>query len=420
MPVGSDFGWLRDQGEDAYLLLQAQAAFGTPPAGPVGLAVSGGGDSMAMLHLMARVAPHAGLALQVVTVDHALRPESADEAAFVAKVCAALGVPHSVLVWDHGKITGNLMEAAREGRYRLMADWAQARGLEQVALAHTADDQAETFLMGLSREAGLDGLAGMRHGWNRNGVTFRRPFLTLTRAELRGFLVRHGLSWVEDPTNENDRYSRTKARRALKALQPLGITVDRLAAVTSHLSMAQGVVRDAVARAGNEVVTEIAGSLRFDRGPFQLCSPEIQRRLLIAMVRWIGGQGHPVRESKVFALGSALQQQKDATLGGVRFRWAGESCSVSREARACGGPVALGQVWDGRWMVAGAEGEIRALGAVGLRQCPDWRQTGTPRQVLEVTPGVWQGDILTAAPCAGFGPATATCAPGFHAFLLSH
>jgi tRNA(Ile)-lysidine synthase len=72
-----------------------------------------------------------------------------------------------------------------------------------------------------------------------------------------------------------------------------------------------------------------------------------------------------------------------------------------------------------RWSVTG-EGEARLLGSDGLRQCPDWRATGLPRQVLEVTPGVWQGDTLIAAPCAGFGPATATCAPSFHEFLLLH
>ncbi len=115
-----------------------------------------------------------------------------------------------------------------------------------------------------------------------------------------------------------------------------------------------------------------------------------------------------------------MDGQRDVTLGGVRFRWKDGSCTVSREARAVGGAVPAGQVWDGRWQVAGAQGEIRALGADGLRQCPDWRATGLPRQVLEVTPGIWQGDSLIAAPCAGFGAATALCVPGFHAFLLSH
>lgn len=422
MSVDGSQAWLEAQGDDAFLLFRALRAHGWRENAPasVGVAVSGGSDSMAMLHLMARAALQAGWSLRAVTVDHRLRPEAAEEAAFVARACTGLGVGHEVLAWDHGEITGNLMERAREARYRLIADWARVQGIEAVMVAHTADDQAETFLMGLSREAGLDGLVGMRPEWEVDGVTFRRPFLSQTREELRAFLVRNGLGWVEDPTNENNRYTRVKARRALKALKPLGITVDRLSSVIHHLSMAQGVVRQAVAEAGAEILTEVAGSLLFDHRPFMMCDPEIQRRLVIAMVRWIGGQEHPLRESKVFALGLALQKQKDATLGGVRFRWQGETCTVSREARAMGGPVAEGAIWDGRWRVAGADGEVRALGAAGLRQCPDWRSAGLPRQMLEVTPAIWQGKVIVAAPMAGFGTAKAACVISFNAFLLSH
>ncbi|MFZ1468064.1 MAG: tRNA lysidine(34) synthetase TilS [Paracoccaceae bacterium] len=420
MSLSLDADWLAALGEDAPLLIRAQSAFarvgGTPAH--IGVAVSGGSDSMAMLHLMARAASHTAWNLRAVTVDHGLRPEAAEEAAFVAQACVDLGLPHDVLVWDHGAIDGNLMQAASRARYALMADWAVGLGIAQVTLAHTADDQAETFLMGLSRAAGLDGLTGMRQHWTEAGVTFCRPFLHQTRAELRGFLTRHGLSWVDDPTNDNDRFTRVKARRALKALKPLGITVDRLSSVIHNLAMAQGALHDAVARAGAEGVTETAGSLRF--GPGALGGPEVQRRLLIAMIAWIGGNPHPPRESKIAALRLAVLQERDATLGGVRIRWKEGTCTVSREARAVGGPVPAGHLWDGRWQVSAASGEISALGAAGLRQCPDWRALGLPRQVLEVTPAVWQADRLIAAPCAGVGAATATTRPGFHAFLLSH
>lgn len=420
MPVDGD--GRADEGADAPLLGRALTALGGQEARParVGLAVSGGSDSMAMLHLMARAAPRAGCALHAVTVDHRLRPEAAAEAAFVGRVCAGLGLPHDVLVWDHGAVQGNLMQAASAARYGLMAEWARGRGIDLVTLAHTADDQAETFLMGLSRAAGLDGLTGMRQGFTLDGIAFRRPFLAETRAALRAFLTRHGLSWIDDPSNDNDRFSRVKARRALKALKPLGITVERLSGVIHNLTMAQGVVQGAVAQAGAGLAVEEAGSLSLDHARFLACPDEVQRRLLIAMVQWISGARHAPRESKVLALRKALDRRADATLGGVRFRWQGAMCRVLREARACGGPVPTGQVWDGRWRVDGGAGEVRALGGAGLRQCPDWRATGLPRAVLEVTPGLWQGDRLTAAPCAGFGPATATLTASFSLFLLSH
>lgn len=420
MPVGDRHDGVQAAGADAFLLTQAQRAFEQAGPGALGIAVSGGSDSMAMLHLMARVASAAGRTVLAVTVDHRLRPEAADEAAFVDRVCVGLGIAHETLVWDHGTISGNLMEAARQSRYRLMAGWAKGQGLGRVALAHTADDQAETFLIGLSRAAGLDGLSGMRPAFQWDGMTFARPFLGQSRAELRAYLDRHGLGWIEDPSNENDRYTRIKARRALKALRPLGITVDRLTSVVHNLAMAQGVVGDAVLRAAREVVSETAGALSFDRESFLDLGPEMGRLLLVAILRWMACLAHPPRGDAVRNLQLALQAGKDATLAGCRFRLRQGRVLVTREARALGGPVPAGSLWDGRWLVSGVAGEVRALGSEGLRQCPDWRSVGLPRQVLEVTPGVWQGDRLIAAPAAGFGAATAICAPGLIAFLLSH
>ena len=193
-----------------------------------------------------------------------------------------------------------------------------------------------------------------------------------------------------------------------------------LSAVISNLSAVQGLVRDAVSVAAEATVTEVAGALRVEGRAFAALHPETQRRMLIEVIRWVSGATHPPREAKLAALERALSLGKDATLGGVRFRWQGQTCWISREARACGGPVPAGQVWDGRWHLTGKAGEVRALGPEGLRQCPDWRATGLPRQVLEVTPGLWQGEQLLAAPCAIFGREAATCAPSFKEFILSH
>ncbi len=427
MPVEADYDWLNDQGDDAHLLFWAQTAcgwIGKPPAS-VGLAVSGGSDSMAMLHLMARAAPHAGWTLQAVTVDHRLRPEAADEAAFVGRVCAGLGVPHQVLAWDHGAISGNLMQAASQARYGLMASWARTHGIGYVLLAHTADDQAETFLMGLSRAAGLDGLTGMRWEWTDDGVTFRRPFLFQTRVELQAYLARHGLAWIDDPTNDDDQFTRVRARRALKALRPLGITVDRLASVVHNLAMAQGVVRQAVADKADQIAREAAGGLILDRKAFRFLDPEVARRLLIAAISWVSQARHAPREASVIRLLEAIRSGRDATLWGCRLSLAQAEIRITREGRAVSSLQSpTDQLWDNRWRVNGPHEpglEVRALGFAGLKACKDWRLIEIPREALVVTPAIWRADRLIAAPLAGLSNGwTAEIPASFSRFIVSH
>lgn len=384
---------------------------GLPADRIIGIALSGGGDSTALLHLCLR----AGLAVEAVTVDHRLRPESAGEAESVASTCARLGVRHEVRVWQHGAVPGNLMDAARQARMTLIRNWATTRGIGVVALGHTRDDQAETVLMGLARAGGLAGLSGMRSRWEEGGVAFHRPLLAAGREDLRDWLRGEGIAWIDDPSNECDRFTRIKARRALTALAPLGITAARLAEVAGHLAEAQAALSVQLAAVAGRLVHQEAGALWVDVA-LQAEPAELRRQLVQAALHWLSGS--VPRSADLARFLAAMAEGRDATLAGCRFRkgW------IFREARALGSPVAPGELWDRRWRVtATTGGEIRALGAEGLRQYPAWRDTGLPRQVLEVTPALWQGDRLVAAPLAGFpGDAVALCEPAFHDFGLSH
>jgi tRNA(Ile)-lysidine synthase len=368
------------------------------------VALSGGGDSVALLHLLRE----AGLDVTAVTVDHRLRPDSADEAARVAAWCRDWGVAHHVLVWTgSGDGSGNLMNRARLARRALLADWARAEGMPCIALGHTADDQAESLLMGLSRAAGIDGLCGLRPAWTEGGLDWVRPALRIPRDALRQVLRDRGLPWIEDPTNADDRFLRARVRKALATLAPLGLTPDRLAESAGHLAAARAALDRAVQEAAGRVVQERAGALRIDAAALAALPSEIARRLVQAAILWLTGADYPPRGADLMSFVRAMPSGHPATLAGCRWAdgW------LSQEPRAAG---------PARWTVTPAPGEVRLLGAAGLRQCPDWRATGLPRAVLEVTPGLWRGEVLLAAPCAGFGAATATCTPGFHAFLLSH
>ncbi len=375
---------------------------------------------MAVLHVLVQ----AGWSVRAVTVDHGLRPEAADEAAFVGQVCAGLGVAHDVLVWRHGVVTGNLMDQARRARYGLMAGWARDAGIGCVVLGHTADDQAETFLMGLARGTGLDGLVGMRPRFVQDGVTFARPFLEVTRGALRAYLTGQGVGWVDDPTNADDQYTRVKARKALNVLGPLGITVGRLGETMGNLRMAQGAVVGAVTEAFGRIGRDAAGGIVLQMAGFLSLPDELQHRLLTQSLRWVSGAEHPPRADGIGRVRMAIARGKAATLSGCRIRVTDAQISISREAKAVAGmECPTDQSWDTRWLLCGPHAPdltIRVLGD-GIRHVPNWRTTGLSRDILVVSPAIWRGDALIAAPFAGFPQGwTAKIAQSFHAFILSH
>jgi len=380
------------------------AALEDLPGRRIGVAVSGGGDSMALLHLLAGICAQTGAELCAATVDHGLRPEAADEAAFVARACAALGIAHTRLHWSGWHGAGNLQAEARAARYRLLAGWARENALDCVALGHTRDDIAETFLMRLARQAGVDGLAAMRARISRDGACFVRPLLGASRDDLRGYLTRHGLTWCDDPSNDDRAYDRVRARAALQALAPLGLGAEALAGVASNIAAAsQSLKAQARARA-SEIAQTKAGAVVFDAEALAGTDPELSRRLLVGALKWVSGADYAPRRAAVAELEAALAAGKRHTLNGCLVHSHRGATWVQREPAALAGVTApLGALWDGRWRLSGPGGaglELRALGD-GLSACPDWRARGLPRLALMATPAVWQGDRLVSAPLAG-------------------
>ncbi|HVF37996.1 MAG TPA: tRNA lysidine(34) synthetase TilS, partial [Sphingomicrobium sp.] len=186
------------------------------PDARVGVAVSGGPDSLALLLLSSAARP--GL-VEAATVDHGLRAESAGEAAMVAGLCRKLGVPHASLPADWPQSpTSNLQAEARAMRYRRLAEWAAERGLPYVATAHHADDQAETLLMRLVRGSGVRGLSGSRAARSlTDGVTLIRPLLGWRKAELEAIVAAAGIEPVDDPSNRDPRHDRSRFREWLES-----------------------------------------------------------------------------------------------------------------------------------------------------------------------------------------------------------
>jgi tRNA(Ile)-lysidine synthase len=373
------------------------------------LAVSGGADSLAMMHLVAgwsRRNERTQRTIIVATVDHGLRPESGREAQWVANEARALGLAHETLVWVGEKPKSGIQDAAREARYHLLAElsWRLPdAGPAAIVTAHTQDDQAETFLMRLARGSGLDGLTGMstvRRLGREAGCKLVRPFLGLPGARLTSTLKSHGLEWIEDPSNEQDQFERVRVRKARGELERLGLTNEKIALSAQRLERA----RTALAAA-----------------------EELRLRLVARLISSFGGQEEVARLAKLEALVDRLAQPgfEGATLGGcIVFRRGEKICVVREPGRAALPELALAPghfaTWDRRFRVwAAPEGLhpliVRALGAdcfAQLRKQLDGGQELPPARAAATLPAFWQGEELFAVPqlfqpphpFAGHGP----------------
>lgn len=361
----------------------------------LGIALSGGGDSTALMHLAAAWAGPRRLA--AATVDHGLRPGSAAEAGAAGRAAAALGIPHTVLRWAD-RPAGNLMAAARQARLTLLAGWARDAGLDAVLLGHTADDLAETLLMRLGRGAGIDGLAAMAERRQAEGMVWLRPLLGIGRAGLRRWLAARGIAFAEDPSNADPRFDRARARAAIETL---GLDPLRLAESARHLDAA----REALHRLALDAAAGAQarhGSLLLPRARFDAAPEELRRILLLAARRCVTGDAAGPRRHALAPALAALAEGRRAALAGIVIEPAGPDLRILREpAAALRSPaLAADGVWDRRFAITGLPtgAEIRALGpAPGLGRT-DLDRAGLTRAEAEASPALWRGQFLLGAP----------------------
>lgn len=390
------------------------------------LAVSGGADSTALMHLAAawaRSRQGGGPSLSVATVDHGLRPGSTGEAAEVAVQAAALGLAHATVAWEGAKPSTGIQAAAREARYRLLAAHLARHGATALATAHTEDDQAETVLMRLARGSGLDGLSGMAPRTELNGITVLRPLLGVAKARLVAALTTDGIGWVEDPSNDRVEFERVRLRQARDALAAAGLSPTALARSAQRLARARAAIATAVEQAIGEGLA--SGSLTWSplgfgevAWPWLVSRPEeVRLRVLSRMIRLAGGQdmAPPLSGLEEITVATSWRLPAGATLAGaqVRLHGAGRVLVCREHGRGQPAPATLlpGEriVWDGRFEVAAGSGlaaplTIAALGAEGVAQM---RRVGralpeVPARVLWTLPAVREGWRLVRVAAEGF------------------
>jgi tRNA(Ile)-lysidine synthase len=417
---------------------------------PMAVAVSGGADSMALMHIAHRalelvppqlesMRPPGRPRLIVLTVDHGLRPDSAEDAAWVVSRAEAAGLPCQVLRWSDDKPVQGIQAAARAARYQLMHEALveEARPhhnlVRPLLTAHHYEDQAETFLMRLARGSGIDGLSAMQEtalvatsamprGAYGAQMTVIRPLLDFPKSRLIATLKAAHLEWREDPSNERDDFERVRVRKALGILAELGVTSASIARSASRLSRARDAVLSETAEAARQHIhwhDGRFGSIALDA--LNDFSEEIAIRLLTRLIGAFSGAAPDPRLSEVEALADRVRATTDrawparaATLGGCRLDWrpAG-NLRVWREAGRASlqslriEPGTKSAVWDRRFEITTSPDldgpiDVRALGAAGWRALKsDHRGVSKlrlPPGAAATLPACWRGGRLIAVP----------------------
>lgn len=410
--------------------------------GPLGIACSGGGDSLALLVIASDWARANGRSLQVLTVDHGLRKSSADEANHVAAMADRLGWPCTCLTWDDARPGAGLQARARDARHRLLARACRDLGLTELALAHTRDDQSETVWLRLAA-GGSWRSAAVMSDWAPSPVwpdgrdlDLLRPCLDVTRAELRRVLSDAGIDWVDDPSNEDDRYARVRARGDLGLLSEAGFQPDRFAELGALLRPVHAAERRAAWHCGQAaLVVHAWGGVSIDRAAWSRIVPAVRLTLLDALVMAVSGQSESPSRGRLVPLDAAILASTSVTGCGVQVL-AGTAGTVwlIRDRGAVLGRVDhdgidpwtdqsdVCRVFDGRFEIATS---ARKLEWAVLGETYDGL---TSRAILDAVPGAARAGLLVAREAgqvvvlAGLGPvADSLTAEAAHArSLVAH
>jgi tRNA(Ile)-lysidine synthase len=328
---------------------------------PVAVALSGGGDSLALLLAAEAWARREGRTLVVLTVDHRLKPASADWTVACAATAARLGLGFRALNWDGAKPANGLPAAARAARHRLLADAASQAGARVILLGHTADDAREAARM---RETGST--TPSPREWSPSpawpegrGLFLLRPLLSLGRGEIRDWLSARGETWIDDPANADLAYARPRARRDLAEWPGVAPPADEVSAKDLALACR----------------ADAGGGLHLKRASLRDAAPGAAQRFVSAACLCAAGTDRPPSAARVKALVARLTGAGDlaATLAGARIETDEHEVRFLREAgeAARGGlaPLSLAAgergVWDGRFEIT-AEGSIEVRALAGL------------------------------------------------------
>lgn len=301
------------------------------------IALSGGGDSMALCRMASYWAEISGASVHAVSIDHGLRPSSAGEAAQAIAWAQALGLQGEVIRLEERPAHGGLQAWARQARYRALAGVARRLGAKLILLGHTWDDQVETVCWRLARNSGLDGLAGMAELAINPFSPLEapnllvRPLLGLKRAELRAWLMREGQAWLEDESNENLDFARIRTRKLVQDMAVQGVDLERIIRLAAAADQLRGAQEQAsLALLKRCKLAPIEAGWQLDASSFCGAEPLIAERAMGWLIYSLTQAERPPVAEKLARLLTSLWPNATPrrTLGGVWVARKGDNLMV--------------------------------------------------------------------------------------------
>ena len=396
----------------------------------LGVAVSGGSDSLSLLYLINSWSNKKNLKIVILTVDHNLRNGSADEALYVGELCNKLGLIHKTLFWDHEDIEGNLSASAREARYRLMQNSIPSDAI--LITGHTLDDQAETFLMRLRRGSGVDGLASMAEqsylSFGNDGITIFRPLLDFERQTLRKILKFYKVDWIEDPTNNDQSFERVRVRDLLARFVEIGIDKNTIGRTALLMQSAKTALNHFASDCYEKFGSCDNGDIIFDFSEFSKQPLDVKRRLISAAQKWISNQKYRPRLSQVDALINSIDEKVTFSGSGTICYFHNNSIRITREANACVCEIEASNdvIFDRRWKLIALENckdlTIKCLGEDGYTFLEPGIRKKIPYKTIIALPALFNDTNLINFPF--IDPESKfkfnLCKQPFNQFLLDH
>ena len=274
------------------------------------VATSGGSDSLALCFLLKEMISQVNFSFLSIIVDHKLRIESSKEAQEVSKLLNDKGIASKIIEWEGEKPKSNIQEEARLARYEILTNYCKANNFNYLLTAHQKNDQAENFIIRLEHGSGLYGLSGIQQKTKINQVKVIRPLLNLDKNQLKDFLNSKNIEWVEDPSNENEKYARVKARNFLKSSPHL---IKKLINASNNLNNAREAIEFYVDKFFKENVTINDQNAVFDFDIFNQQPQEIRFRVLDLILHRVIGIEQKIRGERINNLLHKIILGKDFT-----------------------------------------------------------------------------------------------------------